>query len=274
MHKTLTALASFVALALSGCATLMNDTTQAVNIKTDPPGAICEVKALVLQDVCREPKTWTGVCRGREIAEEVEADISIASIVTPGIVVLSRDHSYSVSCQLSGYKNSRGTIRKHFSSWFYFTVGNLFFDGLIPGLIADSITGAANQLSSPKMEPDMENMQGLPGKVAPAPSPSIASLHHLFAEMKRGQHLRLTMPSAQPTEYIFYRFRVWDNAIIVNPVDGGWLSRKLLYLNYILSAEIIEPQSKVPSVSTTTAMENTQGMPGYVAPPATPPVTK
>jgi hypothetical protein len=125
----------------SGCATIMNGSTQAINVKTTPPGAICDVgykkPPIVPTHWSTELKEW--------VLSHLDTE-SLASIATPGIVVLKRDNDYSVNCRLKGYKDTVGQINHAIVSWDYLTVGNLAF-GLIPGVIADLTTGAANRLA-------------------------------------------------------------------------------------------------------------------------------
>jgi len=166
MQKLLTAVAAFAALALSGCATLMNGSTQAVNIRTDPPGAICEVEEYV---ILFDPYNYHYHKYHKSAGVE---KVSIASIVTPGIVVLKRDDSYSVSCQSPGYKKADGEIKQALVDWPYL-FGNIFL-GLIPGLTVDSMTGAANRLVPSMLDVKMErieNTQDMPEHVAPPPTP-------------------------------------------------------------------------------------------------------
>jgi hypothetical protein len=159
MRNRLMALAAFAALALSGCATLMSGTTQAVNIRTEPPGAICDVESTPEpQYVCLR-RRWHLCSR---CCDTQPAPLErTASIATPGIVVLSRDSKHAVSCRLPGYNPASGSIIQGPNDWDYI-VGNIFF-GIIPGLITDWATGALNQLYPAVLEVRMQPLASTPG---------------------------------------------------------------------------------------------------------------
>lgn len=107
----------------AGCATLMHGTTQAVNIRTTPPGAYCSVGKFVIQ--------------------------------SPAVVYLERTSDHVIQCDMEGYFTSEESITYRSSS-ILLMAGNIFF-GLIPGIITDEVTGAAGELS-----PTVVNLRMLP----------------------------------------------------------------------------------------------------------------
>ena len=102
------------ALSLSGCATLFTDgyNSQAVEIITDPPGAVCSVP------------------QG-------------ASVKTPGKIRLARKGAYTITCSLDGYEPAALFVGQRTNGWLF---GNLV-SWIIPGFIVDYQTGAAYALS-------------------------------------------------------------------------------------------------------------------------------
>lgn len=111
----------------------MNSPTQQVGIETNPPGAICSV--------------------GR------------FRITTPGVVALKRDSgTQEILCTLSGYEMASAVFMSEWDGVEY-SVGDLL-TGLIPGLLVDGYTGAANHFSPDiirlKMKP-VEIPTTLPG---------------------------------------------------------------------------------------------------------------
>ena len=111
-------LAMFVglALALSGCATVVGGTTQEVFVQSEPAGAYCKVDRL-------------GVTVG-----------VISS--TPGKVALSRSkESVVVSCTLKDYEQSNEVLLASFTGA---TVGNIIAGGVV-GIIVDAASGANNK---------------------------------------------------------------------------------------------------------------------------------
>ena len=98
----------------TGCATVMNGRTQAVNVRTDPPGAIC--------------------------------DVGPQRIMTPGVAVLSRKSEHVVICRLKGYQDAKAyLLREH---QLRYAIGDILFFGGLAGLVMDRIT-AADELITP-----------------------------------------------------------------------------------------------------------------------------
>ncbi|MGF7163072.1 hypothetical protein FHS85_004730 [Rhodoligotrophos appendicifer] len=102
-------------LSVSGCATIVNGTTQSIAIATPPvSGAQC--------DLSSSEGKW--------------------SVVTPGVVTVSRSKSaIDIQCNAPGYQTAVSLIPSNFEGW---TAGNLVFGGVI-GLGVDAATGAMNQ---------------------------------------------------------------------------------------------------------------------------------
>jgi len=107
-----------VGLALSGCASIVNGTTQAIAISTPPVnGAQCDLSSSQGQ--------WT--------------------VVTPGVATVARSKSdINIQCHKPGYQTAVGVIPSSFETW---TAGNLVFGGVV-GLGVDAATGAINEYPS------------------------------------------------------------------------------------------------------------------------------
>ena len=162
MKLTFLAIIGTFMLALSGCATLVKGSTQTVNVKTDPPGAICEVGYKTFRTI---PAHWEQ--NGKQWVLTHSDGETLMTIMTPGIITLKRDNDYSVNCRLAGYKDTTRQINHIFANLDYLVLGNLLLTGFVPGFAVDYITGAANNL-----EPAVLNMQmtppSLPGYVVPS----------------------------------------------------------------------------------------------------------
>jgi hypothetical protein len=100
---------------------------------------------------------------------------------------------------------------------------------------------------------------------APATSakPEPGLLRQLFEGMKQGQHVRLTMPDAPPTEYIFLQYYPRDSSVGVKPLGGGWFSEQSYYLQYILAAEPVESDIAPLGGHSDKGSREKPGLPGY-----------
>jgi len=98
-------------LFFSGCATLLNTTTQEVEIKSNPPGARITID---------NKKYGT----------------------TPQVVNLERKKDHTVKIEMDGYQVYETQITTKISFWFW---GNIV-NGLIPGMVIDMFTGSMNSL--------------------------------------------------------------------------------------------------------------------------------
>ena len=110
---------SIATFLTSGCATLLKGSSQGVTVKTEPPGAICELSK-----------------KGKSIG-----------IVnpTPGTIQLGKGATaLDVGCKKSGYFDSNATMTSSLQGW---TFGNLILGGIV-GLVVDASSGAAYQYRS------------------------------------------------------------------------------------------------------------------------------
>lgn len=100
-------------LCLTGCASMVNHTTQQIPVDSDPSGANVLVDC---GDVKNDPK-----------------------LVTPAVVTVQRkaDHC-SISFEKPGYRAAEVTLAKSMSGWYF---GNIVLGGFI-GLIVDASNGA------------------------------------------------------------------------------------------------------------------------------------
>ena len=97
---------------VAGCATIMNQTTQAIGISSNPTGATVTVD-------------------------------SVPNGKTPVVARLSRKDNHIVKLELAGYKPYETTLTRRVSGWVW---GNVAFGGLI-GLAIDAITGGLYKLT-------------------------------------------------------------------------------------------------------------------------------
>lgn len=95
----------------SGCATLLNTTTQDIEIKSIPSGAKISVD---------NKKFGT----------------------TPQVINIERKKDHAVKIELDGYQVYETQITTKISFWFW---GNIV-NGLLPGMVIDYFTGSLNSL--------------------------------------------------------------------------------------------------------------------------------
>ncbi|MFD2262599.1 hypothetical protein ACFSM5_06845 [Lacibacterium aquatile] len=108
--------ASGVLIALSGCATIVEGTSQSVLVKTEPAEAKCEVSK--------------------------NGSVLAVANPTPASVVLSKSKDdLQVNCQKTGYRNADGKLTSSFQAM---TLGNILLGGVV-GAVIDQGSGAANQ---------------------------------------------------------------------------------------------------------------------------------
>lgn len=100
---------------MSGCASIVNGTTQTLAISTPPvSGAQCELSST--------QGKWT--------------------VITPGVATVARSKSdITIECHKAGYQTAVGVIPSSFEAW---TAGNLVLGGVV-GLGVDAATGAINE---------------------------------------------------------------------------------------------------------------------------------
>lgn len=136
-HPFISGLLAGLALStISGCATVVSGTSQAIGIDTNPSGAICTLS--------RE---------GKEVA---------VINPTPGTVQIDKDNDdLQVSCTKDGYLETSGTLA---SSRQTMTFGNIILGGVVGigflGAIVDHTSGAAHKY------PSTINLNMIPQKFA------------------------------------------------------------------------------------------------------------
>ncbi len=104
-----------LAVALSGCASIIKGTTQSIAISTTPVGgANCLLSS--------KEGNWP--------------------VVTPGVVRVDKTkEDILIRCSMAGYQDAVATIPSDFQGW---TLGNLLIGGVI-GVGVDAATGAMNE---------------------------------------------------------------------------------------------------------------------------------
>jgi uncharacterized protein YceK len=112
-------------IALSACSTVLNTTTQDVELKTTPPNAKIMVD-------------------GKKFG------------TSPQVVNIDRGSNHVVKVELDGYETYETQLTRKISFWFW---GNAL-NGFIPGMIIDMFTGAMYNLLPEKIEIEL-----IPAKV-------------------------------------------------------------------------------------------------------------
>lgn len=107
--------------ALSSCATIVNTTTQEVEIKTTPSNAKITID-------------------GKKYG------------TTPQRINLERKNNHVVKIDLDGYESYETQITRKISFWFW---GNIL-NGIIPGLLTDYITGSMYKLLPETLEAELQ----------------------------------------------------------------------------------------------------------------------
>jgi hypothetical protein len=159
-------IASAVALALSGCATVFNGKTQNVVLSSVPEGATAAVTNRAGENV------HTGV--------------------TPVTLTLNRGagyfqpETYTVTLTKDGFAPKKLTFTGTVSGWY---IGNILFGGLIGMLAVDPITGAMYTFPASVSSTLEIKTSGAGGSL------TIVSTETLTTEQM--QHARLLTPAAQ-----------------------------------------------------------------------------
>jgi|TARA_R100000789_G_scaffold100208_1_gene109236 hypothetical protein len=118
-----TVLIAAATLALTGCASIVSESTYPVSIQSSPAGATYEVTN--------------------------QAGMIVSSGVTPGQVTLQAGAGYfdgelyRVSYKRDGYSDQVATLDTNVDGWYW---GNFIFGGLLGMLIVDPATGAMYKL--------------------------------------------------------------------------------------------------------------------------------
>lgn len=118
-----------VLLLLESCATLINTTTQNVEIKTNPPNAKITID-------------------GKKFG------------TSPQLVNLERGSNHVIKFDLEGYETYETQITRKISIWFW---GNAF-NGFIPGMIIDMFTGSMYNLMPESINVELQQIKIEPPK--------------------------------------------------------------------------------------------------------------
>lgn len=109
------------ATALSACSTVLNTTTQAVEINSNPANAKITID-------------------GKKFG------------TTPQLVNLDRGNNHVVKFELEGYQTYETQLTRKISFWFW---GNAL-NGFIPGMLIDMFTGSMYNLLPEKIETELQ----------------------------------------------------------------------------------------------------------------------
>lgn len=119
----------FILFLLESCATLINTTTQDVEIKTTPPNAKITID---------NKKFGT----------------------TPQVINLERGSNHVIKLELDGYESYETQITRKISIWFW---GNAF-NGFIPGMAIDMLTGSMYNLLPTSINVELQQVKEEPPK--------------------------------------------------------------------------------------------------------------
>ena len=109
-----------IAMALSSCSTVLNTTTQEVEIMTNPENAKITVD-------------------GKKFG------------TTPQIINIERGSNHIIKLEADGYDSYETQITRRISFWFWANALN----GFLPGMIIDMFTGAMNNLLPGKINVEL-----------------------------------------------------------------------------------------------------------------------
>ena len=118
-----------MAMALSSCSTVLNTTTQEVEIKTNPANAKISVD-------------------GKKFG------------TTPQTINIERGSNHIVKLELDGYEPYETQLTRKISFWFW---GNAL-NGFLPGMIIDMFTGSMNNLLPDKIDVELSQLPVKPDK--------------------------------------------------------------------------------------------------------------
>ncbi|MBI5807744.1 MAG: PEGA domain-containing protein [Ignavibacteriales bacterium] len=113
-----------ISIFFNACSTVLNTTTQELEIKTTPPNAKITID-------------------GKRFG------------LTPQVVNIDRGSNHVVKIELDGYETYETQITRKISIWFW---GNVL-NGFIPGMVTDMFTGAMYNL-----HPENINVELIPAK--------------------------------------------------------------------------------------------------------------
>jgi len=129
MRIKLSFLVFILILVLESCATVINTTTQNIEIKTNPPNAKITID-------------------GKKFG------------TTPQSVNLERGSNHVVKLELDGYDTYETQITRKISIWFW---GNAF-NGFLPGMIVDMFTGSMYNLLPESINVELQQAKSEPAK--------------------------------------------------------------------------------------------------------------
>ncbi|MCX7798492.1 MAG: PEGA domain-containing protein [Melioribacter sp.] len=116
-------------LLMESCATVVNTTTQSIEIKTNPPNAKITID-------------------GKKFG------------TTPQIVNLERGINHVIKLELDGYDTYETQITRKISIWFW---GNAF-NGFLPGMLVDMFTGSMYNLLPESINIELQQLKSEPTK--------------------------------------------------------------------------------------------------------------
>jgi hypothetical protein len=119
-----------VSQVFNACSTVLNTTSQNVEIKSEPPNAKITID-------------------GKKFG------------TTPQVVNVERGNNNLIKLELEGYDTYETQLTRKISTWFWFNVLN----GIIPGMVTDMFTGAMYNLL-----PDIVEVELQPAKVIEPPA--------------------------------------------------------------------------------------------------------
>lgn len=143
------------AAILSGCAALVHGPTQTVNVVTDPPGAECTIGRFKVTSPAVVTLERSYSLPDAEIKSPDEQTYYLPAGATSVAVKPPTAHSapapspdgYPVECRLPGYTPIEGTLMTK-TDW-GFVVADVFFGGIIGGLLVDYTFGDSGYYLSP-----------------------------------------------------------------------------------------------------------------------------
>ena len=159
---------SVLALALTGCASIINGSTQPVAIQSVPDGATVSVTN--------------------------SAGVKVHNGTTPLTVTLNRgagyfkSESYTIVVEKDGFERKEMTITGTVNGWY---IGNILFGGVIGMLAVDPATGAMYSLPD-TVNATLEN--SAPAKAAQVPGTlTVVSTDALTAQQMKDARLLMAM---------------------------------------------------------------------------------
>lgn len=123
-------MAGAVALALTGCATIIGSTTQPLTIKSTPEGAAVSVT--------------------NRAGEKIHSGLAPLTVVLNRGAGYFKPEIYTIKFEKEGFESKEVVVIAQVNGWYF---GNIIFGGLILGmLIVDPNTGAMYSLSTDKVD--------------------------------------------------------------------------------------------------------------------------